>query len=172
MAASGRISPTDFDTGCVALFEHGAECGRNAPLPFDLRLVRLGKSAYSLPSQFHLASRDGDTDYHAIYSPVFQVPVMYIVRAQHPVLHCTFSREGQLGYEEHPVTGLPCVYMHPCQTAQIMDEMGPCGPAEYLARWFVLYARLAGLCLPASFAARVLSRPPAKCGDSETRALL
>ena len=74
------------------------------------------------------------------YSPPFQTPVAYFaLERMHDAPTAAGFGAARLSCTEHPVTGLPCCYLHPCQTASIMGELGCHGPTDYLLKWLGIY---------------------------------
>ena len=112
-------------------------------------------------------------EYHAVYSHTYQVPVLYLTashsngqrltleevwslvpRAHHTRLDA--AKWSTLTEGEHPVTGTPFYFVHPCQTGQVMativghegGEPGeePC--VDYFTSWLSMFGSLVGLELP------------------------
>ncbi|CAK4029568.1 Hypothetical predicted protein [Lecanosticta acicola] len=102
--------------------------------------------------------------YDIIYSPSYQVPVLYI---QCPtsnfspdcLVPSAYKRQinsvgvmGALSMTEHPVTGLPVYFVHPCRTQEMMAARGQLGPEEYLMVWFGVIGAGVGLNVPVALA--------------------
>ena len=112
-------------------------------------------------------------EYHAVYSHTYQVPVLYLTacrsnglrlsleevwslvpRAHHSRLAA--ARWSTLTEGEHPVTGTPFYFVHPCHTGRVMATViGHEGgkPRErpgvdYLTSWLSMFGPLVGLELP------------------------
>lgn len=61
-----------------------------------------------------------------------------------PVLH--FRTNGLVNCENkyctvdmHPILQLPYIMIHPCETALLMETIGPKSPVEYLCSWFGIH---------------------------------
>jgi hypothetical protein len=88
------------------------------------------------------------------YSPSFQVPTLHF-----PYNYKSIElEEGKISYTEHPITGLPCLFLHPCQTAAVMEEILLVGKNEmtfvgnYLWAWLAVYAKdIPSLTIPMEF---------------------
>ncbi|CAD6566819.1 MAG: hypothetical protein CYPHOPRED_001130 [Cyphobasidiales sp. Tagirdzhanova-0007] len=108
-------------------------------------------------------------DYYVVYSPSYQVPVLYfrgrdrgsqlkLELLLHSALFGRSSREYPLNtlneavdgsghmpavsQGEHPVSGLPCYFLHPCETsAALQDILGPAQavpPHKLMETWMML----------------------------------
>ena len=56
-------------------------------------------------------------------------------------------------HKNHPINGIPCFWVHPCNTAEAMKDMlkgieREVSPAEYLMIWFGIVGASVGLSLP------------------------
>lgn len=121
-------------------------------------------------------------DYDIIHSPTYQVPVLYLTCRHPPPLSSstttskTFPLEsifnlvvpqshragllavgevGALSATDHPVTNLPCLFIHPCRTSEAMGEIlaeRDVSPEEYLMTWLGLVGKSAGLSVPLALA--------------------
>ncbi|KAK5715615.1 hypothetical protein LTR15_010261 [Elasticomyces elasticus] len=132
--------------------------------------------------------------YDTIFSPSYRVPVLYITLSLPlpnsnihdllvPASHRTQLQHaggplGALSLIDHPVTGMPAFFIHPCRTAegmaavthaQIDDrerkaavkgvDYAPRGkPVEYLMRWLGLVGSTVGLSVPVALAAALSNR--------------
>ena len=116
--------------------------------------------------------------YDIIHSPTYQMPVLYLTFSQRPsqqpgperpktipsldklyTLLTPASLEpqlrtggvlGALSMTDHPITGLPAYFVHPCRTAEAMvavtgDRDRDVKPAECLLLWLGLVGRGVGL---------------------------
>lgn len=92
-------------------------------------------------------------EHHIVYSTSYQVPVLYF-RAFHdsgsplsleeiyqhiipPLFH-----ETTVSQMEHPVLGIPCWYIHPCDTRQLMSTM-QYESLDYIKSWLSVYGPIA-----------------------------
>ncbi|KAH9844418.1 autophagy-related protein Atg10 [Teratosphaeria destructans] len=116
-------------------------------------------------------------DYDIIYSPSYQVPVLYLTATPlsgtgptslaqiYDLLvpsQCRNQIEsmgvmGAVSMSEHPITGLPVFFVHPCRTAEAMAEVvqgrgDSLSPAEYLMMWLGLVGPSVGLSMPVELA--------------------
>ncbi|KAF2769813.1 hypothetical protein EJ03DRAFT_350864 [Teratosphaeria nubilosa] len=121
-------------------------------------------------------------DYEIIYSASYQVPVLYLSATPpsgtgltslghiYDLLvpsQCRNQIEsmgvmGALSMSEHPITGLPVFFVHPCRTAEAMAEVvqmrgDSLSPAEYLMMWLGLVGPSVGLSMPVELARYVRS---------------
>lgn len=72
---------------------------------------------------------------------------------------------GALSMAEHPVSGAPAYFVHPCRTREVLGALvGGGGEAglrgdgealEYLMRWFGVIGTSVGLSVPVGVAVRV-----------------
>nr|POE82718.1 ubiquitin-like-conjugating enzyme atg10 [Quercus suber] len=116
--------------------------------------------------------------YEVVYSASYQVPVLYVT-FQHlpepglPSLERVYELlvppelapqlqavgvMGSLSFSEHPVTGFPAYFVHPCRTAEVMGSVvgdGKVGPEEYLLAWLGMMGTSVGLSVSADFAMRI-----------------
>lgn len=117
----------------------------------DIRLIRTPSYAHSSTASCFLRLADS---HDIIYQPSFQVPTLYR----------TFDGEGALGgqqrfggdaiwsYTEHPISGLPCLFLHPCSTAAVIGELvSPDQEPLLLLHWLGIYNQIAKLNLPLEF---------------------
>eukprot|EP00742_Colponemidia_sp_Colp-10_P003471 GILJ01003697.1.p1 GENE.GILJ01003697.1~~GILJ01003697.1.p1 ORF type:complete len:229 (-),score=13.92 GILJ01003697.1:109-795(-) len=117
-------------------------------------------------------------DYHIVYSPTYQVPVLYLnasnldgevlsteelwnVLRHSRLFDADTSKWSVLTQGEHPVLGVPYLFLHPCQTADFMKivwaDNSASSPSEspkgelkvdYLTCWLALVGPLVGLSMP------------------------
>ncbi|KAK3623399.1 hypothetical protein LTR56_010407 [Elasticomyces elasticus] len=113
--------------------------------------------------------------YDIVYSPSYRVPVLYITLSHPPPnsnihdllvpashraqLQHAGGSLGALSLTDHPITGLPAYFIHPCRTAEGMAAItksgevgGRGGPMEYLMRWLGLVGPSVGLSVPVRLA--------------------
>ncbi|KAI7505509.1 hypothetical protein KC347_g7933 [Hortaea werneckii] len=122
-----------------------------------------------------------DIHYDIVYSPTYQVPVLYVsfpsfdrsplpspdgvydllvakpYRAQ---LQAVGPMSALSMTGEHPVTGGPAYFVHPCLTQDSMRAVMAgrrVSGAEYLAIWFGIVGSTVGLSLPVSLARELQS---------------
>lgn len=130
-------------------------------------------------------------NYDIVYSPTYQVPVLYITFQQPPGASITDPRTvtptsvdqvhellvpasaqaqikdvgvmGALSMTDHPVTGTPAYFVHPCRTAEVMGDLF--GSADngasddwnmYLLIWIGLVGGSVGLDVPAELAEQLM----------------
>ncbi|KAJ2767330.1 E2-like conjugating enzyme atg10 [Coemansia nantahalensis] len=125
----------------------------------------------------------GEVDYHIVYSPTWRVPVVYLrvqdarsapetvmdvgraagmLAVDRAVRGAMADVEfgGALGIQDHPVLGVPFLYLHPCHTATLLRAVvAPpadghasgvsIGTANYMAALLSLVGPAVGLALPA-----------------------
>ncbi|RUS17765.1 autophagocytosis associated protein [Endogone sp. FLAS-F59071] len=111
-------------------------------------------------------------DYHIVYSPSYQVPVLYfnafypdgtslpladLYTCLVPPTHLSSlssataaSRQGSISQQDHPVLGVPYFYVHPCETAALMSAVRPgeggcVGEEGYLRAWLSLVGGAVGV---------------------------
>jgi ubiquitin-like-conjugating enzyme ATG10 len=122
--------------------------------------------------------------YDVVHSPSYQVPVLYVT-FEHGVsdrglpsleqaydllapqsLQIQMQQIGVMGAlstTDHPATGTPAIFVHPCQTAAAMDDVagrGEIAPGRYLLLWIGLIGCGVGLDVPTELA-WALSTPTA-----------
>ncbi|KAJ1954122.1 hypothetical protein GGI12_005864 [Dipsacomyces acuminosporus] len=117
----------------------------------------------------------GTVEYHVLYSRTWRVPLLFFrvlsdkseaimdtSRVSQMLVSDSCVREamsavefgGALGIQDHPVYGVPFMYLHPCNTAQLLQAVSSerhqirIGAREYIAAWLSLVGPAAGLYLP------------------------
>ena len=133
-----------------------------------------------------LVARVTDHDYYTrlvqcdiAYSPAYQVPVLYLTFSEGstnqsialpspdevygtlvPEYFKSLMRSvgvmGALSMAEHPITGIPAYFVHPCRTQEAMSpllenaspEARPCSGTQYLLLWFGVIGASVGLNVP------------------------
>ncbi|KAK0355243.1 hypothetical protein LTR91_021882 [Friedmanniomyces endolithicus] len=107
--------------------------------------------------------------YDIVYSPSYRVPVVYLTRMSgesagiHDLLTPALYKPqlqstgplGALSLKDHPVTGLPAYFVHPCRTAEGMATVGGTStraPVEYFSLWLGLVGPGVGLAIPVALA--------------------
>lgn len=132
--------------------------------------------------------------YDIVHSPSYQVPVLYLkFQGEHPSLEATDPKPrtfqpspeelydllvssshrpqlqgvgvmGALSMTDHPVSGRPVYFVHPCRTAESMNVVlagRECGvdvkPEVYLMMWLGLVGGAVGLDVPVELAQHFLT---------------
>ena len=132
----------------------------------------------SVPSRTGVET-EREVHYDIVYSPTYQVPVLYLTfpstdRSPLPSpdevynLLVPFTYRAQLQAVgpmsalsmtgEHPVTGGPAYFVHPCLTQDSMRAVlagRQVSAAEYLAMWIGVIGATVGLSLPVSLARKL-----------------
>jgi len=132
-----------------------------------------GHDATSSPEQLHVY------DYYVVYSPTYQVPVLYFQATHHDGQMLTMEEvwaDVPLSYrdesmrwnfitqQEHPVLGVPCFHIHPCATKLLMANVDNLSqiptasggdansrpPANYIMAWLSAVGPVVGLRIPLS----------------------
>ncbi|KAF9916828.1 E2-like conjugating enzyme atg10 [Lobosporangium transversale] len=116
--------------------------------------------------------------YHIIFSPSYQVPVLYF-NASHPdgtsislnEIYASLVPEewrsniqnaglnGGISQQDHPILNVPFFYMHPCETVSLMDTViqshnnDPNVPQSsflenYIATWLSFTGQAIGVAIP------------------------
>lgn len=147
-----RISDNEFAQAAYELFQHARafnRAGRCAE-EVDVRLIHTPRDAHSSTAGCYL--RLADT-HDIVYQPSFQVPTLYRMDGSDlaPRNGQYFGGNAMWSYTEHPISGLPCLFLHPCNTAAIMDELALGRERPLLLQWLGIYNRLANLQLPPEF---------------------
>jgi len=109
--------------------------------------------------------------YDIVHSPSYQVPVLYIhfsaesrpglpkldevrdllVPPSHRQQIDAVGVMGALSMTDHPVTGLPSYFVHPCRSQEAMANVTtgrPVRPDEYMLLWLGLIGQSVGLNAP------------------------
>ncbi|GIZ49619.1 hypothetical protein CKM354_001264800 [Cercospora kikuchii] len=110
--------------------------------------------------------------YDIIHSPSYQVPVLYLssepLRSPEWLLECLYDPtagivglRGTVSLTDHPETGRPVFFVHPCRTQEaMMDVLGgreDVDAVEWLFIWFGIIGSAAGLSVPTELAIAVQS---------------
>jgi ubiquitin-like-conjugating enzyme ATG10 len=127
--------------------------------------------------------------YDVVYSPSYQVPVIYLTFAEAttgkstplpsadeiydmlvPQDFKTPMRDvgvmGALSMAEHPITGMPAYFVHPCRTQEALapllentsHETGSEPAVQYLLLWFGVIGASVGLSVPVNLARLLVDR--------------
>ena len=135
------------------------------------------------------ANLDRVVRYDVVYSPSYQVPVLYLT-----FVEATTSKSiplpsaaeiyemlvpqgfkapmrdigvmGALSMAEHPITGMPAYFVHPCRTQEALapllgdmsDNIGFEPAVEYLLLWFGVIGASVGLSVPVKTARLLAER--------------
>ena len=133
--------------------------------------------------------------YDVVYSPSYQVPILYLTFADAstgksiplpsadeiydmlvPQGFKTPMRDvgvmGALSMAEHPITGVPAYFVHPCRTQEALapllgdtsHESGSEPAVEYLLLWFGVIGASVGLSVPVNLARLIAGGGVTKLG--------
>ena len=138
---------------------------------------------YPPPKHSHGGLR---VDYDIVHSPSYQVPLLYVtvksydnqgwkplqllVDEAYRLLTPRVNREqlrnvgvvGALSITDHPVSGLPVYFVHPCRTGEAMEAVmistkkASTKPEAYLMLWMGIIGSSVGLDMPVDLAARII----------------
>jgi ubiquitin-like-conjugating enzyme ATG10 len=131
-----------------------------------------------------------------VYSPAYQVPVLYLTFVERSTNNSvalpspdevyeilvpndfkspirSVGVMGALSMAEHPVTGVPAYFVHPCRTQEAMSPLldrvrtdaSPCNRTDYLLLWFGVIGASVGLSVPVSVAKRFADRSGDAVGE-------
>jgi ubiquitin-like-conjugating enzyme ATG10 len=143
--------------------------------------------ALATPVANHKHMRIAQCD--VIYSPAYQVPVLYLTFAEHSTnksialpppdeVYADLVPEdfkspmrsvgvmGALSMAEHPITGLPSYFVHPCRTQEALFTLlqtarsgaDPFKATHYLLLWFGVIGASVGLSVPINVAKQFADR--------------
>ncbi|KAK5173393.1 uncharacterized protein LTR77_002074 [Saxophila tyrrhenica] len=117
--------------------------------------------------------------YDIVHSPSYQVAVLYVQLRDHTkgipngmpspdemydaLVPAAYRAQleavgvmGALSMTEHPISGMPTYFIHPCRTAEAMNDLMKCKgaakPAEYILLWLGLVGPSVGLTVPVDVA--------------------
>jgi ubiquitin-like-conjugating enzyme ATG10 len=127
--------------------------------------------------------------YDLVYSPFYQVPVLYLTFAEastgksiplpsaDDIYDTLVSQDfktpmrdvgvmGALSMAEHPITGMPAYFVHPCRTQEALaplldndsDKTGSEPAVQYLLLWFGVIGASVGLSVPMNLARLLAER--------------
>lgn len=97
--------------------------------------------------------------HHILYSPTYRVPTIYFRIYESNSARLIFNLPPELcqadsglmnvfvSIAEHPLMGDPWLHLHPCQTEQVMNELGVemCDDSGmFLVKWLSVFGRLVG----------------------------
>ncbi|GAB7357236.1 hypothetical protein MBLNU459_g8216t1 [Dothideomycetes sp. NU459] len=120
----------------------------------------------------HHGPATGTVTYDILLSPSYQVPVLYLSANRGPSSTCQLPLSelydvvvpeatraalqsvgvmGAVSMTDHPATGLPVYFVHPCRTAEALrasSETNQVSPGEYLLLWLGIIGGTVGLRVP------------------------
>lgn len=125
--------------------------------------------------------------YDIVHSVSYQVPVLYITFKNLPadyrmsvdivynlLVPVQYKQQirivgimGALSMTEHPVTGVPAYFVHPCRTAEAMGDIvrgQSIEPARYLMLWVGMIGSSVGLHVPTTLVSGITSKISGTCG--------
>lgn len=147
------LSAREFEEALRILLRLAAQYNETAQVPVAWRVKSTPGDCFLTTAAVYLQLAPG---VEVFYSPCYQLPVLYLSgdrlcdMAAAPSVQ--FGESQKLSYTEHPISGLPCIYLHPCNTAQVLRELGPKSPTDLLLRWLGLFnALVPELCLEPDF---------------------
>ncbi|KAF9958442.1 hypothetical protein BGZ72_000361 [Mortierella alpina] len=121
--------------------------------------------------------------YHIIFSPSYQVPVLYFNAYRHDGAAISLEEiyeslvptewrssirdaglNGGISQQDHPILNLPYFYMHPCETVPLMETIALSRADEsnstsfledYIMTWLSFTGQAIGITVPTDVAVRV-----------------
>ncbi|XP_021379052.1 ubiquitin-like-conjugating enzyme ATG10 isoform X2 [Mizuhopecten yessoensis] len=120
-------------------------------------------------------------EYHIVYSRSYNVPVLYfnVYKPDGSMMSLTEvwdrvpgvyrdrlqqDRWTFLTQQEHPILGRPYFQLHPCHTADLMEQVVGLFPpgqhSNYIVSWLSAVGPVVGLDLPLNFAQMTMDDPP------------
>lgn len=146
---NGQLTVEEFVLGSENLIKSAAIFNETSRDTIDMRLCRISSdTAYSMTASVYL---EISQTVQVFYSSAFQTPVFYLIDYSLTDVQPTGFGRAKFSFIEHPVTGFPCCYLHPCQTAKVMSEQGYGNPTEYLFKWLGIYGNDLPIKLPMGF---------------------
>lgn len=153
----------------------GAEPRASNDLGTDEALEELDVEAVAKPAAAASTAQRPSVLYDVVHSPSYQVPVLYLtflhisqpglpspdevysllVPDTHKPQLQTVGVMGALSMADHPTTGTPSYFVHPCQTQTAMAAVTAgrtMKPEEYLLVWLGLVGQSVGLSVPIGLA--------------------
>ncbi|KAI7862514.1 autophagocytosis associated protein [Spinellus fusiger] len=105
--------------------------------------------------------------HHIIYSPIYKLPVLYVMayhqegtplsleemyeaiipeHYHHSLKIASTSSQGSLTQADHPFLNIPAYYLHPCDTANLLETVGisQSPTLVYLQSWLSLLGPVVG----------------------------
>lgn len=95
---------------------------------------RVGDSKYIFSN---LKLNNTDVELVISYDEFYQTPVLYY-RIDKQVNHSNPYSVVDI----HPLLLCPYLYIHPCETASLMQSVKPMSPLEYMISWFGIFVEL------------------------------
>ncbi|XP_033738587.1 ubiquitin-like-conjugating enzyme ATG10 [Pecten maximus] len=135
-----------------------------------------GETTSDITVPVHLAY-----EYHVVYSQSYNVPVLYfnVYKADGSLLsleevwdrvpdvyrdRLQHDRWTFLTQQEHPILGRPYFQLHPCHTADLMEQVtglsSPGQNSNYIVAWLSAVGPVVGLDLPLTYAQMTVEKPP------------
>ncbi|KAK4889996.1 hypothetical protein LTR27_011215 [Elasticomyces elasticus] len=169
-------SPHSVDSDDAAVAKHDGNCASSSGEVNSEVAADSEDDEALLRSPPHNVGNPTTVIYDIVYSPSYRVPVLHITLSHPPrdsnihdllvptshraqLQHAGTGPLGSLSLTDHPVTGLPAYFIHPCHTAEGMaavttgegcgERMGATG---YLMRWLGLVGPSVGLSVPVRLA--------------------
>ena len=144
----GTLTMEEFACGAEALVDYCRKFNARTTKVVDMQLVSTEKPYLSAAPVYLKLGEQIDI----AYSLTFQVPVPYFCGQTTTRTLYNIDSNAMLSVAEHPITGLPCLFFHPCQSATVMAELGAGrDPLEYILKWLGAYNHLLGLGIPNDF---------------------
>ena len=89
---------------------------------------------------------------------------MFIINFNQHILFVDYAYTT-ISYQNHPISDLPCFWVHPCQTAEAMCEITSdvaldSNPLKYLMTWIGMVGVTVGLSLPIEMAVYASEKHP------------
>eukprot|EP00096_Caligus_rogercresseyi_P006756 TRINITY_DN2357_c0_g1_i2.p1 TRINITY_DN2357_c0_g1~~TRINITY_DN2357_c0_g1_i2.p1 ORF type:complete len:129 (-),score=8.03 TRINITY_DN2357_c0_g1_i2:23-409(-) len=98
------------------------------------------------------------SEFHVVYSPSYQVPIIYLRHYDPKGQLVLDSKEfedliGQyLSPVPHPLNGSPFLHIHPCKTSELMGKLTELRPKSYLLSFLSTMGPYVGLYLGLEYA--------------------
>lgn len=103
-------------------------------------------------------------EHHIVYSTSYQVPVIYFKATFSdgtPLSHNEIFQyiipdtyqDAVVSQNDHPILGIPCWYIHPCDTRSLMNTM-TFDPVDYIKVWLSAYGPIVKCSIPTSMFTR------------------
>ena len=118
--------------------------------------------------EYEIPNNNVEWIFSIVYSETWQVPVLYFTVSQEDRIPCSRDQVLEIlkeqddswefvSYEEHPATGVPSLFLHPCQTKERMAQLLDHGntPEQQLWSWMSLIFPTVGFSIPSKTFLRV-----------------
>lgn len=99
---------------------------------FARYLLRVGIVSKVYEGYMQVQGSDPDREVDIVYDPMYRLPVLCMSTLDHEV-------RGVVTQGTHAVLQVPCYYVHPCMTQQVMTELSP-SKENYLKMWWHFHA--------------------------------